>query len=597
MDSPGFTTRPTLQGSFGMVSSTHWIASTAAMGTLERGGNAFDAAVCAGFVLHVVEPHLNGPGGDLPAIVSDPSGRGARVLCGQGPAPAGATVEHFAGHGLDLVPGAGPLATAVPGAFDAWMLLLRDRGSMSPAEVLGPARHYAQHGVPVLPAMSRTVDAVRELFTQHWPTSAQTWLVRGRAPVPGTLFRNPLWARTLDRLLAAGETGGASREGRIDAVRRAWSSGFVAEAIERFARIPHRHSCGRVLPGVITGADCAAYRARWEEPATLDFRGHQIAKTGAWAQGPALLQVLQMLGEDPVAPLDTAAGVHEVVERFKLALADREAWYGDSARQPPPLDDLLAQSYARSRARLVGPRASHEVRPGAPGGRRPRMAARALATDEAGMSEDASTGEPTVPQYGAHSGDTCHVDVVDRWGNMIAATPSGGWLQSSPVVGDLGFALGSRLQMMWLEPGLPSSLVPGARPRSTLSPTLVLREDTPVLACGSPGGDQQDQWQAVFLLRHLVEGASLQEAIDAPTFHTTSFPGSFAPRLVEPGVLVAEDRLGAEVLQQLRDRGHRVRSAGDWALSRLCVVARDPHTGLLSAGANPRGMQGYAVGR
>jgi gamma-glutamyltranspeptidase/glutathione hydrolase len=165
------------------------------------------------------------------------------------------------------------------------------------------------------------------------------------------------------------------------------------------------------------------------------------------------------------------------------------------------------------------------------------------------------------------------------------------------VVPDLGFALGSRLQMMWLEPGLPSSLVPGARPRTTLTPTLVLREDQPVLACGSPGGDQQDQWQAVFLLRHLVEGLSLQEAIDAPTFHTTSFPGSFVPRLVEPGVLVAEDRLGADVLSELHRRGHRVQRAGDWALSRLCAVSREPETGALAAGANPRGMQGYAVGR
>jgi len=225
------------------------------------------------------------------------------------------------------------------------------------------------------------------------------------------------------------------------------------------------------------------------------------------------------------------------------------------------------------------------------------MAARALATETGDVATDASTGEPTVRRDGQGTGDTCHVDVVDRWGNMISATPSGGWLQSSPVIPELGFALGSRLQMMWLEPGLPSSLVPGARPRTTLTPTLVLREDTAVLACGSPGGDQQDQWQAVFLLRHLAEGSSLQQAIDAPMFHTASFPASFFPRLVEPGVLVVEDRYGPEVLQQLRQRGHRVQPAGDWALSRLCAVARDPQTHVLSAGANPRGMQGYAVGR
>jgi len=596
MSDSAFTTRPTLQGSFGMVSSTHWIASTAAMGILERGGNAFDAAVCAGFVLHVVEPHLNGPGGDLPAIVSRPHGGGAAVLCGQGPAPSGATAEHFASHGMELVPGAGPLATAVPGAFDAWMVLLRDRGTMSVADVLAPAQHYARQGVPVLPAMSRTIGAVRAMFTEHWPTSAHTWLVGGEVPAAGTLFCNPAWADTLERLLAEGKSGGHTRESRIDAVRAAWSSGFVAEAIERGAAVPHRHSSGHVLPGVITGADCAAYEAHWEEPVTLDFHGHAIAKTGAWGQGPALLQVLQMLGEGQLPAMDSAEGVHALVERFKLALADREAWYGDSG-QEPPLGELLDESYARHRARLVGPSASHEVRPGSPGGRRPRMAARALATDAGDLASDASTGEPTVRRDGQTTGDTCHVDVVDRWGNMISATPSGGWLQSSPVIPDLGFALGSRLQMTWLEPGLPSSLVPGARPRTTLTPTLVLRDDVPVLACGSPGGDQQDQWQAVFLLRHLVEGSSLQEAIDAPMFHTASFPGSFFPRLVEPGVLVAEDRYGPEVLEQLSQRGHVVQRAGDWALSRVCAVGRDPQTHLLSAGANPRGMQGYAVGR
>ncbi|MGB3829793.1 MAG: gamma-glutamyltransferase, partial [Ornithinimicrobium sp.] len=239
-----------------------------------------------------------------------------------------------------------------------------------------------------------------------------------------------------------------------------------------------------------------------------------------------------------------------------------------------------------------------QVRPGWPGGREPRIAelAARVAEGSAGGG-DGSVGEPTVRPGGDTQGDTCHVDVVDRWGNMIAATPSGGWLQSSPVIPELGFPLGSRLQMMWLEQGLASSLLPGCRPRTTLTPTLVLREGQPVLACGSPGGDQQDQWQSVFLLRHLVQEQSLQEAIDAPMFHTASFPGSFDPRVVEPGVLVAEDRLGEPVLRALEGRGHRVQRAGDWALSRMCAVARDPSGPMLSAGANPRGMQGYAVGR
>lgn len=611
-----FTTRPTLQGTFGMVSSTHWIASTAAMGILERGGNAFDAAVCAGFVLHVVEPHLNGPGGDLPAIVSDSGGVGVQVLCGQGPAPVGASAQHFVNAGMDVVPGSGLLSAAVPGAFDAWMVLLRDRGTMRLAEVLAPAEHYARHGHPVLPATSRTIGAVSDVFTTHWPTSADVWLEGGRAPVAGSLHRNVAWANTLAALVTEGSVPGASRDQQIEATRRAWGCGFVAEVVDNFVRVPHWHSDGHVLPGVLTGADLAAYQATWEPPVLLDWHGHQIAKTGLWGQGPTLLQMLAMgEGDGSHAPMDSVEGVHSVVERWKLAMADREAWYGDSPVGPANatksgtgradrgdlLADLLSSDYARVRADLITGTASRDVRPGHPGGRSPAMAALALRTPGAlGPAAGGSVGEPTVARPAANGppgGDTCHVDVVDRWGNMITATPSGGWLQSSPTIPNLGFALGTRLQMMWLEQGLPSSLVPGARPRTTLTPTMVLRDGRPVLACGSPGGDQQDQWQSVFLIRHLMEGATLQEAIDAPMFHTLSFPSSFDPRVVEPGVLVAEDRLGDAVLSGLEARGHVVQRAGDWALSRMCAVARDLHTGLLSAGANPRGMQGYAVGR
>jgi gamma-glutamyltranspeptidase/glutathione hydrolase len=202
-----------------------------------------------------------------------------------------------------------------------------------------------------------------------------------------------------------------------------------------------------------------------------------------------------------------------------------------------------------------------------------------------------------VSRLGEQRGDTCHVDVVDRWGNMIAAMPSGGWLQSSPAIPRLGFCLGTRLQMTWLEPGLPSSLVPGTRPRTTLSPTMVLREGVPVLACGSPGGDQQDQWQLLFLLRHLGLGMDLQEAIDAPMWHTTSLLGSFYPRDMTPAGLVVESRLGDDVIADLSARGHNVTVSDPWSLGRMCAVGRDPESGQLSAGANPRGMQGYAVGR
>jgi gamma-glutamyltranspeptidase / glutathione hydrolase len=587
-----FSTRPTLRGTFGMASSTHWLASQSAMRILELGGNAFDAAVAAGFVLHVVEPHLNGPGGEVPAIIATGNDQRPRVLCGQGPAPAAATIGHFRSLGFDLIPGAGPLAAAVPGAVDAWLLMLRDHGSRSLREVLEPAIGYARAGHPLAEGAVDTIRRVRDLFTEHWPTSASLWL-RDGLPVPNAIFRNPAYAATLERLVASGESGVAHRVAQIERARAEWREGFVAEAVDAFARRPYRDSSGADHAGLVTGADLAAYSATWEEPATLDWHGHTIAKTGPWGQGPALLQALAILAElgDP-ADLDLtgADGVHTVVETVKLAYADREAWYGD--RSGVPLDTLLSKDYAALRASLLEATASMTLRPGTPNGRTPVL------PPEAGgnVGQDASTGEPTVSVDGSTRGDTCHVDVVDRWGNLVSATPSGGWLQSSPAIPELGFCLGSRLQMFWLTEGLPSSLAPGKRPRTTLTPTLVLRDGHPLIACGSPGGDNQDQWQLLFLLRHLAQGQELQQAIDAPAWHTTGFPSSFWPRDTEPGGLVIEDRLGPQVRDELLHRGHRVIEAGPWSLGRLCAVRRDPD-GLLSAGANPRGMQGYACGR
>ncbi len=588
------TTRPTLRGTVGMVSSTHWLASQSAMAQLEAGGNAFDAAVSAAFVLHVVEPHLNGPGGEVPAIIATAADPTPRVLCGQGVAPAAATREHFLDLGLDLVPGSGPLAAAVPGAVDAWLMLGRDHGSLPLRTLLEPAIGYARSGHPLLPRAAATVATMEQMFRDHWTTSAARWLPHGRLPRPWEMVVNEEYAGVLDRLVAAGEAR-PSREAAYDAARLAWREGFVAEAIDAFSRTPFRDSSGEDHGGLLTGEDLAGWTASWEDPAVQRFRDVEVAKTGSWGQGPALLQALAMLEglDDHLLDPGTADGAHTVAEVLKLALADREAWYGEDGL---PASALLDPGYVAERRGLVGERASWELRPGRPGGREPRLAHHVLSGgDPAG--DAVGTGEPTVSWSGRTRGDTCHVDVVDRWGNLISATPSGGWLQSSPTIPELGFPLGSRMQMFWLDEGLPASLAPGRRPRTTLSPTLVLRDGVPVMACGTPGGDQQDQWQLLFLLRHLVGGQELQEAIDAPAFHTTSTPSSFFPRQRSPGELVVEDRLGEPVLTALEARGHRVTRAGDWALGRLCAVTRDPATGLLAAGANPRGAQGYAVGR
>lgn len=603
-----FTTRPTLQGTFGMTASTHWLATASAQAVLERGGNAFDAAVAGAFVLHVVEPHLNGPGGDMTGVFTTAGNPSEPVvLMGQGPAPAAATREHYLAEGLELVPGAGALAAAVPAAVDAWLLLLRDHGTWDLADVLSFAIGYARSGHPVLDRVAGTIASVAGLFREHWPTSAALWMPDGNVPAGGDIVKNVAYADVLERLIAAGQgmeaDGGtpAPRPARIDAARREWREGFVAKAAVEFLAEPHRHSSGTDHAGVITEADFAGFSAGYEAAATLEFRGHTIAKTGPWGQGPALLQTLAILDgfDDEHLDPSTELGAHTILEAQKLAIADREAYYGDAA---VPLDYLLGREYAAERRQLIGEKASHAFRPGGVPGHTPFLPP--LRTEylppslaARGDGAFAGVGEPTVQSTGETRGDTCHIDVVDQWGNMVSATPSGGWLQSSPAVPGLGFCLGTRLQMTWLEDGAPSTLTPGKRPRTTLTPTLVLRSGQAVAALGSPGGDQQDQWQLLYLLRTIVGGYEPQQAIDAPAFHTTSIPGSFWPRTWTPGGAVVEDRLGDGVIAGLEARGHVVSRAGDWSLGRLSAVVRCPKTGVLKAAANPRGGQGYAAGR
>lgn len=595
---PTFLTRPDLRGRFGMVATTHWIATATAQAVLEREGNAFDAAVAAAFVLHVVEPHLNGPGGDMVGLFATAEAPDRpQVLMGQGPAPEAATIEHFRSLGLDMVPGSGALAAAVPGAVEAWLLLLRDHGTWELHEVLSYAIDYARHGHPILERTTATIGTVAGLFREHWPTSAELWLVDGEPPAPGALVRNERYAAVLERLVAAGDAS-SSREERIDAARGEWSNGYVAAAIDSFVRTPHRHSSGSDHAGVITASDMARFSATYEDPVTTVFRGHTIAKAGPWTQGPVMLQILNLLEpfDDHLLDPGTPQGAHTILEAIKLAFADRDAYYGDAAR-PEQLSVLLSEEYAARRRQLMGKTASTQPLPGLDDGQGNFPPLRRSYVPPAGSSDAHGVGEPTVSAVGESRGDTCHLDIVDRWGNIVAATPSGGWLQSSPTVPELGFCLGTRLQMTWLEEGLPSTLAPGERPRTTLTPTLVLRDGQPVTALGSPGGDQQEQWQLLYLLRTIVGHYSPQQAIDAPALHSTSFPGSFWPRTWEPAGAVVEDRLGDELIAELERRGHRIQRAGDWTLGRLSAVTRDPATGTLSAAANPRGMQGYAAGR
>jgi gamma-glutamyltranspeptidase/glutathione hydrolase len=594
-----FTTRPELIGTFGAVTSTHWLASAVGMAMLERGGNAFDAAVAAGFTLQVCEPHLNGLGGDLPVVFHSAGSERVQVLCAQGVAPARATIAHYRSEGLSLIPGTGLLATVVPGAFDGWLSLLRDHGVLGLATVLEPAIFYAREGVPVVAPMTNTIAAVKQLFKTEWPTSAAVYLPGGHVPRTGTLFANPTLAVTYERLRAEAAAAGGNREAKIEAARRAFYEGFVAESMDRFCR-EHEimDSSGARHRGVLSGDDMARWRASYEPPTTYDYHGYQVCKTGPWGQGPVLLQQLALLRDFDLAAMgeDSADFVHAVVEAGKLAFADRERYYGDPAFVDVPVSTLLSDAYNTERRTLIDMhQASLLLRPGQIDGYGADIDYAARVAAGRKTPGDAGTGEPTVARDGRTRGDTVHVSVIDRQGNMVAATPSGGWLQSSPVIPDLGLCLNSRAQMFWLDEGMPASLAPGKRPRTTLTPSLALHEGIPYMAFGTPGGDQQDQWQLSFFLRHVHFGSNLQEAIDAPSFHSDHAPSSFAPRAAHPGSLTLEQRLPKQTQDELARRGHKLRVGPAWFEGRLCAVSRKG--GILRAGANPRGMQGYAIAR
>ncbi|KAB2848194.1 MAG: gamma-glutamyltransferase family protein, partial [Hyphomicrobiaceae bacterium] len=427
------------------------------MGILEKGGNAFDAAVAAGFALQVLEPHLNGPGGDVPIILNDVRTKRTEVICGQGVAPALATIDAFRSLDLDLVPGTGLLPAVVPGSFDAWMLLLRDHGTMGLAEVLEPAIALAGEGYPVVWRIPVAIDTVKDFFLEHWPTNAAVWLKNGKAPEAGSLHTNPALAATYARIIKESAAAGGNREKRIEAARRAWYKGFVAEAIDKF----YSTAClmdvtGRHHTGLLRGEDLARWQATKEAPLALDYGRYRVFKCGPWSQGPAALQQLALLknfaldGLDPTSP----DWIHAVIECAKLAFADREAYYADPDFVDVPVETLLSPSYNEARAKLVGKEASMELRPGTAGGKKHHVdfeaaVRRAAKAKDGGVGEPTTArgiGEPTMSEahsghgadelrtsrLGATRGDTCHLDVIDRHGNMVSATPSGGWLQSSP---------------------------------------------------------------------------------------------------------------------------------------------------------------------
>ena len=599
-----FTTRPEITGNFGVVTSTHWIASAVGMSILEKGGNAFDAAVATGFTLQVVEPHLNGPGGEVPIIFSKKN-QLPKVICGQGVSPEKATIKYYNKLGLKVVPGSGLLAAVVPGAFDAWMLLLLNHGSMNLSEVLGPAISISEKGYPLVPNIINTIKSVKDLFLEDWKSSAEVYLPKDKLPNIGDFFSNKKMSGTYKKIVAQASSFSSNREKQIEKAREIWKSGFIAENIHDFCKNNYFiDTSDRKHNGILDGNDLAGWQAHEEKARSFKYKNYEVFKTDVWGQGPCFLQQLAILDNFDLSKFseNSPEFVHIITEATKLAFADREAFYGDPNFVNVPIDQLLSRKYNIERAKLINEKASLEVRPGEiKGFGGPVIVRKKGETEESNSKYD--IGEPTVAKFdnlisdsnGQTKGDTTHFDIIDQWGNMVAATPSGGWLQSSPIIPDLGFCLSNRAQMFWLDPMSPASLAPKKRPRTTLSPSFAYKNEKPYMVFGTPGGDQQDQWSLHFFLRHIHFGLNLQEAIDAPGFSTFHFPNSFFPRETDLGSLFMENRFSPDTIEDLRNRGHNVTIEPDWSLGRMTAASINGN--ILKAAANPRFMQGYAIGR
>ena len=592
MSKGSFSDRHEISGTFGVVASSHWMASQAGMAVLETGGNAFDAAVAAGFVMQVVEPHQNGLGGDAVIMLRRAESDLPQVICGQGVAPAAASIARYKGLGLDLIPGTGLLAAVVPGAFDAWMLLLRDYGIRGLADVLPMAIGYAHNGFPLTREAAKEIAKAAKRFRSEWRSSAFVYLPGNEVPVAGALFRNIRLAETYNALLSEAIAASSDRCEQIEAARRAFYRGFIAEKVGEFFDGPKDHE-GRVMcaEGLLSADDMFRWGATYEDAVSYSYGDVQVYKPGPWTQGPAFLQFLALLKYFDLCEVNPCGAdyVHTIVECLKLAYADREAWYGDPNFVRVPIEDLLSEKYNLARKDLIRNQASPELIPGQPNNAYPTLPSYKLSVSGGASAEVAASDlRPRA------KGDTCHIDVIDRWGNMVAATPSGGWLHGAPTIPELGFSTSTRGQMFWLQEGLPSSLTPGARPRTSLSPTIALDKSGAALAFGSRGGDYQDQWIAQFFLQHL-NGSDLQDAADVPMFHSDHWPRSDYPRDASPAKLTVDERFAPTVIEQLKNRGHDVHIHPGRRWGRSCAAKKCGI--LLKAAASSSVPQALAVGR
>ena len=570
-DADRATTRPVVSGSQGVISSGHPLVSMAGMRMLLSGGNAFDAVAAAGFAAAVVEPTASYTlMGECVALIHDARRGETRALNAQGSAAALSTIAFFRGRGLDRIPtGPGkdaPLSFTVPGAVDGFLTLLETYGTKTVAEVLAPAVHYAERGFPMYEYMYRmlSIPESRSQFDLFPPGGTDVFYPSGRTPRVGELLVQPALAGTLRRLVEADATARGHRAAGIAAARARFYGGDVAAMIGAFSER---------TGGLLRASDLAGYRARLEAPLSTTFAGREILGQGAWTQGPVLMQALGMLANFDLRAMghNSTRYIHVVAEALKLAFADRERHYGDSASVP--IAELLSPAYLRERAALIRmDRAAPAAPP--PG-------------DPLGQGMVASSVSPRAAETASAIDGTTHIAAIDREGNMICLTPSGGVFRKSAFAPELGCTLSTRSEMFVLEDGHPNALAPGKRPRTTLVSYMICEDGVPTMTVGCPGGDDQSQADLQLILNVLLFGMNPQQAVEAPRFATQTLINSFYPRAYLPGQLKVEAGIPASTRAELAALGHKVSEIGACGIGAV-VTRRDPSTGVLSAGADPR---------
>ncbi len=564
---------PRVLGTQCAVATEHYLATKAGADLLGIGGNAVDAAVGATFVESIVNPQMFTLGGECPMLICMAKTQKVVSVNGNTAAPGKATPEEYLKRGLKEVPGESILAGGVPAVMGALLTALSRFGKLSFSEVIEPALNYAKNGFPVhagLYGQERYgIRDLEEKFLKQWPGSANVYLPGGKAAKVGQVIVNPALASMLEYLKSKEKSNSGAREKGLKAVLDEFYKGDPATEIELFSNENN---------GLLTREDLERFETHFEEPVSIEFANTRVYKCGPWNQGPVMLQALSIMENFNLRDMghNSEEYLHWTTEAFKLAFADREQYYGDPNHVDVPIRELLSKEYSRKRAELIDEKlANPELRPGNP------MEQEALLPFEKRLGGE-SWGHGTV-----------HVDVIDREGNMVAFTPSGAWIKSAEVIPSLGFPLGNRLMTFYLEPKHhPNIIAPFKRPRTTISPSLAFKNKLPWMVFGSMGGDQQDQWQCQFFLNRILFDMSVQEAIEAPKFSSEHFPGFFSPHDRFSNLLRIEPRVSSEILDGLKRRGHKIAVGADWSEGYLLAAAKDPQSGVLEAGCDPRGTKG-----